>query len=293
MPPVDLATFSAAPLPWVWVPGWILTVVAVSGNTLVIYLIATNRRLQTQVNLFIMSLAIADFCFGLTYFPTFFTCEFYLPCDRELRQIFAAYFAFASLTNLCVMTVDRYVAIAMPFKYIPIMTSRRIVAMVFLGWLFPTVLYFLIAVILKQLVSEDIFITFKISRVFVFQLLPCIFLFLATMQMFYIAYKHTKMMATLALQLQFNHPMTLKKRKQGVEISSARFMGVVVFVTVICYATDSFLDLRTYLSTFQKTVHTEYALCLLFITNSAVNPLAYALLKHDIKKEVKKLFSVK
>ncbi|CAH3160745.1 unnamed protein product [Porites lobata] len=113
-------------------------------------------------------MAIADFCFGLTYFPTFFTCEFYLPCDQELRQIFAAYFAFASLTNLCVMTVDRYVAIVMPFKYIPIMTSRCIVAMVFLGWLFPTVLYFLIAVILKQLASEDIFITFKISRLFVF-----------------------------------------------------------------------------------------------------------------------------
>ena len=70
------------------------------------------------------------------------------------------------------------------------------------------------------------------------------------MQIFYIAYKHTKMMATLALQIQFNHPMTIKKHKQGVEISSAKFMGVVVFVTAICYAADSCLDLRTYLSTF-------------------------------------------
>ena len=33
--------------------------------------------------------------------------------------------------------------------------------------------------------------------------------------------------------------MTLKKRKQGVEISFARFMEVVVFVTVVCYAADS------------------------------------------------------
>ncbi|CAH3160739.1 unnamed protein product [Porites lobata] len=107
-----------------------------------------------------MSLAITDFCFCLTYFPTFFTCEFYLPCDRELRQILAAYFAFASLTNLCVMTVDRYVAMVMPFKYVSIMTSRCIVSMVILSWLFPAVLYFLIAVILKQLASEDTFITF-------------------------------------------------------------------------------------------------------------------------------------
>ena len=69
MPPVDLATFSAAPLPWAWVPGWILTVVAVSGNTLVIYLIATNRRLQTQVNLFIMSLH--GYCWFLLWFNLF------------------------------------------------------------------------------------------------------------------------------------------------------------------------------------------------------------------------------
>ena len=131
MPPVDLATFLADHLPWVWVPGWILNVAA--WNTLVIYLIATDRLLQTEVNLFIMSLAIADFCFGLTYFPTFFTCEFYLPCDRELRRIFAAYFAFASLTNLCVMTIDRYVAIVMPFKYVSIMTSQCIVTMVILS----------------------------------------------------------------------------------------------------------------------------------------------------------------
>ena len=46
--------------------------------------------------------------------------------------------------------------------------------MVILSWLFPAVLYFLIAVILKQIASEDIFITFKISTVFVFQLMPCI-----------------------------------------------------------------------------------------------------------------------
>ena len=259
MPPVDLATFSADHLPWVWVPGWILNVAAVSGNTLVIYLIATDRRLQTQVNLFIMSLAIADFCFGLTYFPTFFTCEFYLPCDRELRRIFAAYFAFASLTNLYVMTVDRYVAIVMPFKYVSIVTSQCIVTMVIISWLFPAVFHFLIAVILKQIASKDIFITFKISRVFVSRLIQCMLLLLTTMQMFYIAYKHTKMMATLAFhQLQFNHPMILKKRKQGVEISSAQFMGVVVFVTVICYAADSCLDLRTYLSTFQKTLHCSW-----------------------------------
>ena len=107
-----------------------------------ICLIATTRRLRTQVNVFIVSLAVADLCFGLTYFPTYFTCEFHLSCDKQLRQIFAPYFAFASLTNVCVMTADRYVAIVMPFKYTSFMTSRCVVTMVILSWLFPTVFYF-------------------------------------------------------------------------------------------------------------------------------------------------------
>ena len=292
MPLVDPPSFSG-PFPWVWLPGWFLTIVAILGNTMVIYLIATNRRLRTQVNVFILSLAIADFCFGLSYFPAFFTCEFYLPCDRQLRQIFAAYFAYASLTNLCVMTADRYVAIVMPFKYVSFMTSKCVVTMVIVSWLFPAVFYFLIAIILQQVASKDTMNSFKILRVFVFQIAPCFSLLLATIQMFFIAHKHSRKMATLAVQLHFNHAISYKKPKEGFEISSARLMGVVVLVLVLCYTTDSFLDLRAYFTTFEKTVDTEYALCLLFITNSAVNPLAYALFKHDMKKEVKKLFFLK
>ena len=291
MPLGDSSTFSD-PFPWVWVPSWFVTIAAISGNSTVIFLIATTRRLRTQINVFIVSLAIADLCFGLTYFPTFFTCEFYLPCDRQLRQIFAAYFAFASLTNVCVMTVERYVAIVMPFKYLSFMTSRCVVGMVILSWLFPTVFYFLTAVILTQVDNEAITNAFRITRVFLFQITPCLSLLLATIQMFYIAQKHSKKMAALTAQLKFNYPMSLKP-KEGADISSSRFIGIVVFVTVLCYASDSYFDLRTYYSSFQKTIDTEYAVCLLFLTNSAVNPLAYALFKHDIKNEFKRLFILK
>ena len=257
---------------------------------MVIYLIATNRRLRTQVNVFIVSLAIADLCFGLSYFPTFFTCEFYLPCDRQLRRIFGAYFAFTSLTNLCVMTADRYASIVMPFKYVSLMTSKRVVTMVIFSWLFPAFCYFVIVIILKQFATEDTVNTFKILRVFMFQLIPCSYLLFATIQMLYIAHKHSKKMKTLAAQLKFNHPIHYRKPKDGFDVPSARFIGVVVFFTVLYYSIDSYLDLRFYFGTFQNTMDTEYALCLLFITNSAVNPLAYAVFKHDIKKEIKRLF---
>lgn len=276
---------------WVWIPGWFLTFVGIVGNAMVIYLIATNRRLRTQVNVLILSLAVADLCFSLSYFPAFFTCEFYLPCDRQLRKIFAAYFAYTSLTNLCVLTADRYVAIVMPFKYVSFVTSRCVVTMVILSWSFPAVFYFLVAITLRQMTSEDAMTAFRILRVFVFQLIPCFSLLLATTQMFYIAHKHTRKITNLVSQLQFNHPMSHQKQKDGFEISSARLVGIVVFVLVVCYTTDSYFDLRSNFSVSHTSIDdTDYVICLLYITNSAFNPLSYALLKHDIKKEVKRLF---
>lgn len=275
---------------WVWIPGWFLTLVGIIGNAMVIYLIAAKRRLRTQVNVFILSLAVADLCFSLCYFPAFFTCEFYLTCDRQLRKIFAAYFAYTSLTNLCVLTADRYVAIVMPFKYVSFVTSRCVVTMVILSWLFPAVFYFLVAITLKQITSEDAVTTFRILTVLLFQLVPCFSLLLATTQMFYIAYKHSKKMTSLVSQLQFNHPFPHRKQKDGFEISSARLVSLVVFVLVVCYTTDSYFDLRTNFSAFHKSIVTDYVICLLYITNSVFNPLSYALLKHDIKKEVKRLF---
>ena len=279
---------------WVWIPGWSLTVVGILGNTMVIYLIAANRRLRTQVNVFILSLAIADLCFSLSYFPTFFACEFFtdLHCDRQLRKIFAAYFAYTSLTNLCVVTFDRYVAIVMPFKYVSFMTSRCVVTMVILSWLFPAVFYFLIAIALNKMASEEAITTFRILTVFVFQLTPCFSLLLATTHLFYIAHKQSRKMTNLVSQLQFNHAISHHKKNAGFEISSARLVAIVVFVMVLCYTTDSVFDLRSNFGAFQASIdYTDYIICLLYITNSAFNPLSYALLKNDIKNEVKKLFS--
>lgn len=290
MMPLGYATEHFNQFQWVWIPGWFLTFLGIVGNALVIYLIATKRRLRTQVNVFILSLAVADLCFSLTYFPVFFTCEFYLACDRRLRKIFAAYFAYSSITNLCVLTADRYVAIVMPFKYVSFVTSTCVVTMVILSWLFPAVFYFLVAVTLKQMASEDAMATFRILTVFVFQLIPCFSLLLATTQMFYIAYKHSRKMTSLVSQLKFNHPLLHCKQKDGFDISSARLVGVVVFVLVICYTTDSYFDLRTSFSAFHKSIDTEFVICLLYITNSAFNPFSYALLKHDITKEVKRMF---
>ena len=103
-----------APL-WFWVFGWLLTLMTVAGNGLVIYLITASQRLHTRTNWFILSLAFADLFFGSIYFPSLFACDFCLSCDENIRIVTAYQLAFISVANLCVMTLDRYVAFSETF----------------------------------------------------------------------------------------------------------------------------------------------------------------------------------
>ena len=103
---------------WYWVLGWIPSVLAILGNGVVIYLICTRRRLKTNPNRFMLSLALADFGVGACFFPAHFICNLHQSnCNRSIADDIAVLMIYSSTTNLCAMTVDRYVAIVRPLTY--------------------------------------------------------------------------------------------------------------------------------------------------------------------------------
>ena len=66
---------------------WLLTITAIIGNGLVIYLIIITKQLHTTTNWFILSLAAADLSFAVCFFPVAFFCETTFACDNVLRGI--------------------------------------------------------------------------------------------------------------------------------------------------------------------------------------------------------------
>ena len=48
--------------------GWLLSIATAVGNGFVIFLVAKNRRLHSSANWFVLSLAVADFGVGITFF---------------------------------------------------------------------------------------------------------------------------------------------------------------------------------------------------------------------------------
>ncbi|XP_022080987.1 histamine H1 receptor-like [Acanthaster planci] len=118
----------------------LLSLITIFGNSLVIYAVKTEKRLQTVSNYFIVSLAVSDFLIGLIVMPistTYFVsgdwvlgivvCQIWLCIDYVSST--------ASIFNLLVLSLDRYWSIRFPLKYMRKRTGKRATIMISCAWL--------------------------------------------------------------------------------------------------------------------------------------------------------------
>ena len=124
----------------------------------------------------------------------------------------------------------------------------------------------------------------------VFAILPCVILIPCFVSMIFHVRRHDQSARTLAKQLRFNHQMSFKILHDR---SAVIMMGLVIGVFLVCYG----MYLRcSFLILFQTSTTITSSPCddenykiPVLVLNSAINPLAYAFFKRDIKKEFKRL----
>ena len=287
--------------PWFWLVGGVLTVATVAGNALVIYLIVSRRRLHTTPNAFVLPLSCADFLFGSCYLPSLALCESkHLSCNHDTRRALVYLLAFISVTNLCAMTLDRYVAIVRPLRYLSIMRQGRVFLLIAAAWLVPVPLYLVPRIVWLHVIgktsSHAQTIAFYLVHPLVLETLPLFGVIWITGRILFIAHRHSRRDSTLATQLKHNrHADTRTGRKRwrrGLGIRSAQVVLAVVAVFTVCYTSDVAFSVCTLFERCAGFV-TPFQLLfrLLWICNSGANPLAYAALKADIRRELKRLCS--
>ena len=271
---------------WFWILGWSLSALTISGNGFIIFLVCSKRQLRTKTNAFIVSLAMADFCVGMTAVPSLFFCHMSAGCNSEGAVIYIArnLFAYVSMLNLCRLVLDRYIAVVKPLKYLTFMKRRRVIQMVSLSWAIPVAteaVYALYTFIFK---TTFLYLMFAYFVVLFFEFLPSVLLIFCFVSMLHVVCKHNRAARSLAKQLRFNHQVFFKTQEKSAVI----MMRIVIGLFLLCYGIYLRCTFVLIFSVDQKLCNDREFKIPILVLNSDVNPLAYSFFKRDINKEIKR-----
>ena len=271
---------------WFYIIGWLPSTVAIFGNAMVVFLIASRPRLHNPPNWFVMSLALADFAVGLIFFPTDYICGKLALCDKNIAHDIAVLAIYSSVANICVMTADRYLAIIKPLRYVSWMSYRRRTLLVALAWCIPLTLDFIPTLCTRLGKCKLENKALVISKMALFEILPCLFLLITTTQIIITARRHRRQEARIHSQLQYNRP----NHRLSRDVSTARVIVIVVVIFLACYCVELYSVFRFLIYSSIPTAEVVKVINFLVVVNSAANPIAYAFFKRDIGKELQKTY---
>ncbi|KAM7394014.1 hypothetical protein PAMP_020843 [Pampus punctatissimus] len=281
-----------------------ITVLTVALNLLVIISISHFRQLHSPTNLILLSLAISDLLVGLLVMPLV-TVHFIETCWLlgdlmcGLSCIVNFTFTSASVGNMVLISIDRYVAICYPLHYPNKVTRSRVEVCVCLCWACSL---FYNGLILKDHLRQPdrhnscygeclVVITYvsgTVDLLFTF-IGPCTVIIVLYMRVFVVAVSQARVMQShITAAVGGTVKVTAKKSEQ----KAARTLGIVIIVFLLCfcpYYYPSFAgqDISNSISSW-VVIFTW----LLFF-NSCLNPLIYAFFYPWFRKSIKFIVTLK
>ncbi|XP_059199192.1 trace amine-associated receptor 13c-like [Centropristis striata] len=265
-------------------------------NLLIIISVSHFRQLHTPTNILLLSLAVSDFLVGLLVMPSNalerthcwlfgdFLCSLY----RFVSDIIYS----ASVVNMVLISVDRYVAICDPLHYTTRITVNRVRVCVCLLWFCSVAYnsYFFNLLLIQQentsycygecdVLTHDAVAVLQLVLSF---LVPVTAIIVLYSRVFVVAVSHARAMRShiTAVTKQISVTKTAKKS----ELKAARTLGVLVVVFLMCFTPTYFATLGGYESMSNSTM---YFINYLYYFNSYLNPVIYALFYPWFRKTVR------
>ena len=273
---------------------------ALFGNGFVILAFYRFHQLRTITNYFVVSLAVADILVASLSMP----CWMYMrlsdlsqiPRDKKLDRVLYYSWQYvdilcstASIVNLCMISVDRHLAINSPLTYHSRMTPKRAKASIAFAWLlaFCCASLSIVTVIGKLMpTAGKVYAIFISFAAFFFPLLILIGFY---SKITFVALRQVRTVCAASAGIEHGvlreHNMTFRR-----ELRVTKMLGLVVGAFVLCWGPffsivvlyavcSSCLDDRVWVNT-SKWLH--YA-------NSTLNPLVYILFTRTFRRAFQRL----
>uniref|UniRef100_A0A3Q3JL52 G-protein coupled receptors family 1 profile domain-containing protein n=1 Tax=Monopterus albus TaxID=43700 RepID=A0A3Q3JL52_MONAL len=265
---------------------FLLIVSTLLGNTLVCAAVVKFRHLRSKVtNFFVISLAVSDLFVAVLVMPweaiTEVTGSWLFGRFCDVWIAFDIMCSTASILNLCIISVDRYWAIASPFKYERKMTHRVAFVMIGVAWTLSILISF-IPVQLNCTAAESCVAnlnrTYAISSSFISFYIPVVIMIATYTRIYRIAQTQIRRIASLerAAEQAPNDEASLKSSFKK-ETKVLKTLSIIMGVFVFCWLPFFVLNCTVPFCDPPCVSDTTFTVFVWFgWANSSLNPVIYA-----------------
>ena len=286
--PAYLTTPVTASLIFLSVINLLVSPCSILLNVLVIVAVKTSPRLKTNHHILLASLAGTDLLTGAISQPLLIAEEIYLLKGSSLNSYSFCFLknvsvitgmtpVIASLQHLALLSIERYLAITYPFKYLELITELRLTASVVTVWAVATLLTVLTSV---YTVNNAFILNFRraITVASISILIFCHFAVYreARSQILKIA---TQQISTEARAVFLKEKKALNTTTMVIGVVFLSFVPLIIFRPV----------LKSLIGPPAWKFVLRYALKSLALCNSVCNPLIYCARNREFRKAFERL----
>ncbi|XP_048037747.1 trace amine-associated receptor 13c-like [Megalobrama amblycephala] len=271
-------------------------------NLLVIISISHFKKLHTPTNLIILSLALVDLLTGLIVMPVdaiklIETCWYFGDTFCGLFMAILGVLLSASLSNLVLVAIDRYVAVCHPLQYPQKITITRTIRTICLCWIcssaYITALsssngHFNTSNKTDACYGECYFMlsfTWTVIDLFMSLLFPCILIITLYLRIFYVVHQQVKVINALMKGGKCVMEGSVRRKSES---KAALTLGIIVAIHILCW-----LPIYIFFLTRNTVMSSVIMNWWVYYINSGLNPLIYALFYPWFRRSFKHILSLK
>ncbi|XP_077171455.1 olfactory receptor 2AP1-like [Paroedura picta] len=269
-------------------------IVTMSGNLLILILVATSHHLHTPMYFFLGNLSCMEICYSSTIVPKIMTTVVAEDKALSVNDCFVQHFFFGFLLGaecylLSAMSYDRYLAICKPLHYATLMNNRVCIQLSAISWFSGLLGSIIMQILIGQLsfcgpneidhyfCDNDPLYKLSCTDTSLIELMTLIEAFLFTMPPFFLTVASYVYIITTILRI----PSSSGRKKAFSTCSShlivvSSFYGSIMIVYMLPN-TDAMRELNKFLSV------------LYTVLPPLINPLIYSLRNQEVKKALRLL----